>query len=133
MNKSVIMFLSAIIVIPAIVFSLAFCFSKALKSDVSVLTSLLDETDGIITADSDNQDDIFKNLNAFNKRWEKSSERWCFFLDHESIHQVDIMTAEFESEILNGRYASALITSAAIKQALKTMSEYDTLKISNLF
>ncbi|MBQ8164947.1 MAG: DUF4363 family protein [Clostridia bacterium] len=134
MNKSTVMFVSAVIIIPAVVVSLAFYFSKTLKADISMLTSVMDEIDDMVVDDGyENKEYISQKLDIFNKKWKSCSEKWCFFFDHEAIHQIDIMTAEFESEIDNEKYGSALITSARIKRAFDMLSEHDTLNVSNFF
>ena len=134
MNRGTKTFIAAIVIIPAVVFSLTFYFSKKLKNDISAISDVMNTLDeklysfdetGISVKDE--EADMLVTV------WKSHSDKWGFFIDHEIIHQIDYAISEYVCEIKTGEYASAVITSARIKASFETLSEHDTLNMSNLF
>jgi len=134
MSKSTMVFIVAIIFIPAAVFSVAYYFSETLKSDISLLVSNIEKIESAMSDNSEEANNkVAEFMNVFNKEWEKRSMRWCFFFDHEAIHQIDLMRAELEAEVIIGEYNAATITLTGIKRAFEMLSEHDSLNVSNFF
>ena len=134
MSRSTLTFILAVLLIPAAVFSLAYYFSMSLKADLSDLTSALDSIESSILADDGKNSEVMElSVDTFNKKWKICSERWCFFFDHEQIHQVELMRTDLVSEVRNTEYKAALITVSKIRCAFDMMSEHDALSISNFF
>lgn len=132
-SKSTIIFVVAIVFIPAVVFSVAYYFSVSLKSDIFELIKNVNSIEKAISEEPDTDMSVEKFVSDFNKEWDERSERWCFFFDHEEIHQIDSMRAELEAEVKNGMYDAARITSARIKCAFEMMKKHDSLDVSNFF
>lgn len=134
MSKSTIIFILAITLIPATVFSVAYYFSVSLKSDLSDLTVSLEQIEELIAGNEKiSSEKLKESVDAFNKKWKKYSARWCSFFDHEQIHQVEFMRSDLESEVFNLEYSAARITVSKIKCTFDLMSKHDALNVSNFF
>ena len=136
MSKSTIIFITAIIFIPTAVFSLAFYFSRTLKQDIDELTSKVELIENNLVFDEgDNEDNekISMLTENLKNKWAECSNQWCFFFDHEEIHNIQMLITELETEAENGNYYAAMVSSSRIKCSLELLSKHDALDLSNFF
>ena len=136
MSKSTIIFITAIIFIPTAVFSLAFYFSRTLKQDIDELTSKVELIENNLVFDEgDNEDNekISMLTENLKNKGAECSNQWCFFFDHEEIHNIQMLITELETEAENGNYYAAMVSSSRIKCSLELLSKHDALDLSNFF
>lgn len=133
MSKCTATFIIAIVFIPTAVFSLAYYFTSFLKTDISEMISDVENIEKSISDKVETGISAEEFVKVFNEDWKRKSEKWCFFFDHESIHQIDFMRAELEAEVGAGEYNAARITAARIKCAFEMLQAHDSLNVSNFF
>ncbi|MBE7065470.1 MAG: DUF4363 family protein [Ruminococcaceae bacterium] len=136
MSKSTIVFIIAVIFIPTAVFLLAYYFSRTLKQDITELTSKVELIEANLffdESDDEEKESIAVFTDALKNKWDKCSNRWCFFFDHEEIHHIQILITELETEAKNGNYYAVSVSSARIKCSLELLSKHDALDLSNFF
>ena len=136
MSKSTIVFIISVVMIPVAVFSLAYFFSRTLNDDINALMSVVEQIDNAINSGGTDDFDVKKVvpfIEKLNEKWKKCSDRWCFFFDHEEIHNIQMIIAELEKEVESGNYYAATVSTARIKCSLELLSKHDALDLSNFF